>query len=79
MARPDETAVDRLRLTFELFEFGVEMKAAQLRRQHPEASAQRIEELLEAWLAEPPQTADELRALQEDADSSVESPAPPPR
>lgn len=50
----EETPGERLALTFEMFEFGVEMMAANLRRRHPEASPEEIERLLEAWLAERP-------------------------
>ena len=50
----EETASDRLRETFELFEFGVEMMAANLRRKHPDATLQQIEQLLEDWLATRP-------------------------
>jgi hypothetical protein len=39
---------------FEMFEFGVEMMAATLRRRHPDASPEQIEEMLDAWLAERP-------------------------
>lgn len=52
----EETLADRLALTFELFEFGVEMMAANLRRRHPGATPDEIERLLEAWLAERPET-----------------------
>ncbi len=47
----DETIGERLIQTFEMFEFGVEMMAANLRRRHPDASPERIEQLLEEWLA----------------------------
>jgi hypothetical protein len=47
----DETIGERLIQTFEMFEFGVEMMAANLRRRHPDATPERIEQLLEAWLA----------------------------
>lgn len=50
----EETPAERLALTFELFEFGVEMMAANLRRRHPGATPDEIERLLEAWLAERP-------------------------
>ena len=50
----EETLADRLAMAFELFEFGVEMMAANLRRRHPEAPPDEIERLLEAWLAERP-------------------------
>ena len=50
----EETLADRLLMTFELFEFGVEMMAANLRRRHPGATPDEIEQLLEDWLAERP-------------------------
>jgi hypothetical protein len=50
----DEAPRDRLIQAFEMFEFGVEMMAANLRRRHPNASAEEIERLLEAWLADRP-------------------------
>ena len=46
----DETTSDRLIQTFEMFDFGVEMMAATLRRRHPEFSPEQIELLLEEWL-----------------------------
>lgn len=49
-----ETARDRLLAAFEMFEFGVEMMAATLRRRHPDASPEQIEQMLDAWLAERP-------------------------
>jgi Rv0078B-related antitoxin len=54
----DETMRDRLLQTFELFEFGVEMMAANLRRKHPKASPAAIEEMLEHWLAAEPAASD---------------------
>ena len=54
MDQGDETVAERLRLTLELWEFGVEVKAAQLRRQHPGASAAEIERMVDDWLAERP-------------------------
>jgi hypothetical protein len=50
----DETIGERLIETFEMFEFGVEMMAANLRRRHPDASPEQIELLLEAWLLDRP-------------------------
>ena len=50
----EETLADRLIMTFELFEFGVEMMAANLRRRHPDATPEKIEQLLGEWLAERP-------------------------
>jgi Rv0078B-related antitoxin len=49
-----ETARDRLLQTFEMFEFGVELMAGNLRRRHPHASPAEIERLLEQWLATRP-------------------------
>ena len=49
-----ETVADRMVQTFELFEFGVEVMAATLRRRHPDATPEKIEKLVEAWLAERP-------------------------
>jgi hypothetical protein len=50
----EETMRDRLLQAFELFEVGVEMMAANLRRKHPEASPAELEELLAQWLAARP-------------------------
>jgi hypothetical protein len=50
----EETPADRLAATFELFEFGVEMMAANLRRRHPDATPDEIERRVEDWLAERP-------------------------
>ena len=49
-----ETVSDRLALTLELFEFGVDMMAAALRRRYPEATPEEIALRLEAWFAERP-------------------------
>ena len=46
--------VAKLRQTFDLFEAGVSMKRASLRREHPHADADEIERLLRAWLMERP-------------------------
>ncbi len=50
----EETLADRLAMTFDLFEFGVELMASNLRRRHPDATPDEIERLLEAWLAHRP-------------------------
>ncbi len=50
----EETVGERLQLTLELFEFGVEMKAAKLRRDHPGADPAQIGQMIEDWLAERP-------------------------
>ena len=56
-----ETLRDKLLATFEMFELGVEMMAANLRRRHPRATPEEIERLLDAWLLERPgaETGDE--------------------
>ncbi len=41
---------DRLLLAFDLFETAEAMMRVRLRRSHPEADAQRIEQLLQEWL-----------------------------
>lgn len=50
----DETASERLALALDLFEFGFEMMAANLRRRYPDATPQEIERRLDAWLTERP-------------------------
>jgi hypothetical protein len=52
--RGDETASDRLQLALEMFEFGVEMKAARLRREHPDATPAAIQRMIDDWLGERP-------------------------
>lgn len=49
-----ETLRDRLLATFDLFDVGVDMMAANLRRRHPDASPEEIERLLDDWLLERP-------------------------
>lgn len=49
-----ETVSERLALTLELFEFGVDMMAAALRRPYPAATPEEIAHRLEAWFAERP-------------------------
>ena len=54
-AKPStETLRDRLLATFDMFELGVDMMAANLRRRHPHASPEEIERLIDAWLLERP-------------------------
>ena len=54
-AKPSaETMRDRLLAAFEMFELGVDMMAANLRRRHPHASPEEIERLIDAWLLERP-------------------------
>jgi hypothetical protein len=54
MASGDETTAERLAQALEMFEFGVEMMAANLRRRHPEATPEQIDQLVDQWLAERP-------------------------
>lgn len=44
------TAGDRLRQALDLYEFGVSMMAARLRRDHPDESPEQLERRLDAWL-----------------------------
>jgi len=44
----------RLRQAFDLFEAGVSMRRASLRREHPDARPEDIERLLREWLATRP-------------------------
>ena len=54
-AKPDaETLRDRLLAAFEMFDLGVDMMAANLRRRHADASPEEIERLLDDWLLERP-------------------------
>ena len=46
-----EALARRLRQAFDLFEAGLSMKRAQLRRAHPDATMLEIEAQLQAWLA----------------------------
>jgi hypothetical protein len=51
VSNPDlQAAAERLRQTLDLFEAGLSMKRAQLRREHPEATDGEIEALLQVWL-----------------------------
>ena len=45
---------ERLRVAFDLFEAGVSMRRASLRREHPHADPDDIERLLREWLATRP-------------------------
>jgi hypothetical protein len=47
-------AAERFRVALELFETGVELKRAALRRSHPGITPSRVEELLGEWLRERP-------------------------
>ncbi len=54
MALSPDVVQQRFRETLELFEVGLEMQRAQLRREHPEADDAEIEQLLRAWLRHRP-------------------------
>lgn len=50
-------AADSLRTAFDLHDFGMRMQRHHLRRNHPEASEQEIDELMRAWLRDRPDAA----------------------
>lgn len=50
----EETAEDRLRLAFEMFEFGVDMQKKKLQRLHPDKSEEELDNMLAWWLQCPP-------------------------
>ena len=54
MALSSDLVQRRARETFELFELGLEMKRAQLRRTHPDAVEDEIEIFLRHWLLRRP-------------------------
>ena len=47
---PEGTMSERLQQTLDLFDFGVSMVAARLRREHPGESAEQLERRLDEWL-----------------------------
>ena len=49
-----ETVGDRMLAAFEMFEFGVELMAANFRRRHPHASPEELERMVDDWLLERP-------------------------
>ena len=53
-AEPAVTAADRLRMTLDLAEAGIDMMRENLRRRHPRADGVELERLLVAWLQERP-------------------------
>jgi len=57
----------RLRFAFEMVETGVAIMRQNLRRQHPEASDDEIQSLLNAWLAASPAPLDPNLVVRETA------------
>ncbi len=51
MSRQHVDPAANLRLTFELFEFGVEMMRQKLKRKSPTASEEEVQRQLEQWLS----------------------------
>jgi hypothetical protein len=51
---PDRQAAERFATTLDLFETGVRMRRASLRRAHPDLSDAEIDVLLARWLSERP-------------------------
>lgn len=49
-----EPVVRAFRQTLDLFQMGVDMMRQNLRRRHPDATDEAIEQLLQAWLLERP-------------------------
>jgi len=55
MDRDDElTPLEKMQITFDLFEASVEIQRQNLRRNHPHATEKEIEDLLVAWLQHRP-------------------------
>jgi len=52
--RVEGTPSDRLQEALDLFDFGVAMMAARLRREHPTESPERLARRLDAWLTRQP-------------------------
>ncbi|MBK9034107.1 MAG: hypothetical protein IPL61_23045 [Myxococcales bacterium] len=48
--RVEGSPSDRLQEALDLFDFGVSMMAARLRREHPEESPEQLARRLDAWL-----------------------------
>jgi hypothetical protein len=50
--RVEGSPSDRLREALDLFDFGVSMMAARLRREHPDESPEQLAQRLDAWLTD---------------------------
>jgi hypothetical protein len=51
---PEESPGQRLRLALEMYEFGVRMQRARIRRTRPEATEAEVEEAVQEWLLSRP-------------------------
>ncbi|MFF3226724.1 hypothetical protein ACFYV7_28285 [Nocardia suismassiliense] len=51
---PEESPAQRLRLAFEMYDFGVRMQRARIRRTRPGATEAEIEEAVQDWLLSRP-------------------------
>ncbi len=49
---PEGSTSERLQQTLDLYDFGVSMMAARLRREHPGESAEQLERRLDEWLTQ---------------------------
>ena len=50
----DDGPAARLRLALEMFDFGVRMQRARLRREHPDLDEARIDDLMQDWMLHRP-------------------------
>ncbi len=50
----DEAAAARLRAALDMYEFGVEMYRSRMRREHPDATDDAINEMVRSWLHDRP-------------------------
>lgn len=50
----DDSPADRLRLAIDMFEFGLGMQRARLRREHPDADESVIDSAIDEWLLSRP-------------------------
>jgi len=53
--RPPSPEAERLRITLEMHELGVEMYRQRMGRENPQATEAEIDALVRAWLIAPPQ------------------------
>ncbi|WP_433663946.1 hypothetical protein ACQPW1_18630 [Nocardia sp. CA-128927] len=51
---PEESPGQRLRLAFEMYDFGVRMQRARIRRTRPEATEAEVEAAVQDWLLSRP-------------------------